>query len=840
MSKEDGIYADPSDQTAFYMCKGEKATKKFCPTGLKFNPMISSCDVPGDVRFTGNDAELPENFNPKGNTKWISLPGNDGLKVLSVGGPEQYEKHEDKPVLQDKQPHKILSINIFNGGKTIAKNSRGSDIKSSGFGNGSTLATRLPKVNTNQINSTRLGGYDNADLKDVANRTTGQDIPMSAAEKIQSATAGKLGDFNDQPLAHSGHKSQDHFVTDKELNSQQHLVPTDLSTVQAAGKGNSVTGHHGISPRKFFAINVFGLHPKVRTPESNIHISNENTAISGYQEVEPTQQSRDATIIGSKVSLQSPRGETNNNGFLKTPMIESKYRFPQQNEHADLEIGSKPRQDEVPTPKVAFSSPLHFKLKVNMDRSSTQPVINCNLTECSVNDFAIKDDASNEKESQQNGSLSGLTEKPNYKQYSQGQNSGKEFHINLKTVGPEGLNGSHVIPDQANDQQQIPFKVQEVKTPFEVENISHDWDQPQGYQRNNDKKIPLNEQDQGNLDLKAESNVYTMDVEKMDQEGKSSNEITTVHLKEDATNEIHRNSSLAAGRFPASKTYDSYSKNPISESKRYNDSSQENIDRISIKENVSGSGIDNKVSSGPIHDTRQQHLPPEKGMETHFHGETQRNGQSYVQAVINQPQLKIILKTPGKIGKTMNTGSQLKRSGGRGHIVQILKSLIDRPLNLGRNGKDVVSKLSSLVNKASISRKGDQAKQTEMESIKDSGSIAQSILEANKEYLDDIAMQGMVFSDGDPENVDMNDITDTIKQGNEYLHQMSEFPHWEISKVDGKGVSGFHGQSPDQNEISKDLRDDEAQDDSDGSKLRLFQDSEGVHDLFTQGAALGE
>ena len=846
VSKEDGIYADPSDQTAFYMCKGEKATKKFCPTGLKFNPMISSCDVPEDVRFTGNEAESLENYNTKGNTKWTSLPGNDGLKVLSVSGPEEFEKHEDKPVLQDQKPHKIFSINIFHGAHTIAKNETGSDKKTSGFENGSTLATRLPKVNSNLIDSTWLRGYNNVDLKNSSNRTTGQNRPISAAEKVQSATVGKLEDFNDQPRAHSQHilsksisKFQDHFKTDTE-NSEQHLFTTDLSTVQAAGKGNLVSGRLRISPRKFFAINVFGLHPKVRTSETHIYSANENAEIGGYQDVDPAQQSRDAPFIGSKVSMQPLSGETNNNGILKTPEMESAFKlFPQQNEHTELATESKPFQDEVLTPNIATSSPLHFKLIVNMDRSGRQPIINCNLSECSENDFAMKDDPSKEKgsQSQQNGSLQlfGFTGKPNYKQDSQEQSSGKEFHITLKTDGSEGVKGLHVIPDQGNDLQQIPFKAQEVKNPSELEHISHDRDQPQGYQRNDDTtKTPLNEEDQGKLALKEENNVYTMDVENEDQEGKPNNEAKKIHLKEDSTNEIFRNKSLADGRFPVSKSYEGYSKNLTGELNRYNGSNLENADPFPLKENESGRGVDNNISTGQInsklqissiHDTLQlQHnLSPEKGMKTHFQGERQRNDQSYVQAVSNRPQLKIILKNPGKLGVFMNPGSQLKRtSDARGDIVQILKSLIDRPLNLGRNGKDVVSKLSSLVNKPTSSSKGDQVKQTEMESIKDSGSIAQSILEANKEYLDDIAMQGMVFSDGDPENVGMNDIADTIKQGDDFLHQISEFPKWENSTLAGKGTAGFHGQSPEQSELNQDFRDDETQDDGDGSKLTLF------------------
>jgi len=115
VSKEDGIYADPIDQAAFYMCEGKKTTKKLCPWGLVFNPMISVCDYPENIKFVWFDPEAGtgRKSQSKKITRGKSLPGN-GDK--SVGGLEENEKHKDRASALNKQkPHKLFSINIFKG-----------------------------------------------------------------------------------------------------------------------------------------------------------------------------------------------------------------------------------------------------------------------------------------------------------------------------------------------------------------------------------------------------------------------------------------------------------------------------------------------------------------------------------------------------------------------------------------------------------------------------------------------------------------------------------------------------------------------------------------------------
>ena len=108
--------------------------------------------------------------------------------------------------------------------------------------------------------------------------------------------------------------------------------------------------------------------------------------------------------------------------------------------------------------------------------------------------------------------------------------------------------------------------------------------------------------------------------------------------------------------------------------------------------------------------------------------------------------------------------------------MQILKSLMKKTLSLGARKAHEGSKLSNAVKK-SMSGKVPQSVD-DLERIKDSGSIAQSILEANKEYLDDVAMQGMIFSDGDPDTENMAEIADSIKQGHNFLEHTSEFSQW--------------------------------------------------------------
>lgn len=58
VGKEDGIYADRHDCTAFYVCSGDRTFRKFCPTGQKFNPLISNCDNPENVNCQEKDQYL--------------------------------------------------------------------------------------------------------------------------------------------------------------------------------------------------------------------------------------------------------------------------------------------------------------------------------------------------------------------------------------------------------------------------------------------------------------------------------------------------------------------------------------------------------------------------------------------------------------------------------------------------------------------------------------------------------------------------------------------------------------------------------------------------------------
>ena len=838
VSKEDGIYADPTDETAFYMCKGEKAAKKFCPTGLKFNPMISSCDVPEDVRFTGNYAEFPDNLHQKETTRWMSLPGNAGLKVLSVGGAEESQKQNDKPVLQPQRPRKIFSINIFNGGQTTAKNAVANetlyqDQRQNSSLNRTATDTTLLDLNAKMPDKSATEGHSHYNLRAASNRAARMNASMLLDEKGQLALNESVENSNGQSqssnniTSKSNPHSHDHLGTEAESNSKQNILPKSSSasmelpinagnsenkksqSFQEAGKAKFLSSHL-ISPQKVFAINVFNLHPKPPNTEKQSLNANENTKIEGDQKVETAAQYSDAPVTTSKAPVQPYEDQTNDGEVFNTAGSKSDYAHGHQNQHQDL--GSKPVQDELFTTNEAHPLPLHFKLKVQMDESGKQPGINCTLFECSESESPKQNDKAkdNGTQSMQAGSVvPGPTGELN--RDSQGKKNENEFHITVNTIGSEPLRGFHVIPDQANGVQQVSPQATEVKYTSEPKNNSEVQIQLPGAlllketrgslfvpnDANTATKITAANQEK--IDVTAQDNANTNNDSKVVQPDVRQNETKTVHLQEVSSNASSITSSKALPGIPL-KAFGGPTENNVSNIDAYNDKKLENTQHAPGKEIVTGQmESNNKVDINSHQAIFSTTEVPDKGTRHQFHEKGQMNKQNFVQtqATANsQPQLKIILKSPGKLGAILSSGSQLKRrSEARGHIVQILKSLIDRPLDLGSQKKDVLSKLSSLVGKPV--RLGVKMPQSDLESIKDSGSIAQSILEANKEYLDDIAMQGMVFSDGDLDTENMTDIADTIKKGHNYIHQVSEFPQWENQNA---ASSEFHSQGQGQKE----------------------------------------
>lgn len=868
VGKEDGIYADPQDQTAFYMCKGEKATKKFCPTGLKFNPTISSCDVPEDVRFTGNDVESPDDSHSKETTRWSSLPSNDGLKVFSVGGPEESKKYEDKTIPQAQQPHKIFSINIFNGAHVIpnaaAENEKVyRDKGQSIIQNSTAVETRLTKDNSN-VN-------DDNDSPNVSDHMSDENTSSSVAEEMQAAINANLESTNDQLQTSSHHvlstsdpASKDHTTSlsasSKFPVSAGNLGNKNHQSVRESGKTIVLPGHLRISPHKLFAINVFGLHPKAPPMEDKMYNTNENTRLSGDQSVKPENRYDDEPIITNKVPVQPLYSQEKNGEVSDTPGIKSEYQYERQSQ--PVVPGIKPVEDQyLNTNEGIGSKPLHFKLKVQMDKSGKQSAMNCTLSECSENDFAIEDDKSKGKgtQTQQSDPLTSSTGEYDNKHGSPENENDKEFHITLNTIGSEPLRGLHVIPIQSNGLQTKPSaQAQEMKYPTELEDSSQVRVPPpnvslvketqelsQQFSEHNFENTAtlsnLTTASQETTEGKSQGNLQSMEVNKEDQQDDNRNETKVVHLQQVSTNESSISDGLTGPGFPLSKTYEGYIKTPSANMSANNDKELENTYRVPVKENVSGrveeknipeNYFDTNVQSSSQLKTSTINQLPQSRITNHFHGDFQLGYKNFLPpqtTAKDQPQLKIILKNPGKLGRFLNSGSQLnRRSGARGHIVQILKSLIDRPLQLGpKNREDVVSKLSSIVSKSMRGGARGKTLQSDLESIQDSGSIAQSILEANKEYLDDIAMQGMVFSDGDPETENMTDIADSIKKGREYLHQSSEFPQWENEKNAEQGASTeFRGQRSGQDESNQflqkydDYLSDQVQDDGDESKFR--------------------
>lgn len=823
--------------------------------------MISSCDVPEDVRFVENEADAAENINSKGNTRWTSLPGHAGLKVLSVGGPEMSQKYENKTALQTQKPHKIFAINIFKAPNAISKVPSDKDRESTGLQNDNTTQTRLPKENANLLDSTVVASDNQKDLKSSPNRTRSENMTISVGEKSQPASIGNMENFINKPVdSHritgiSTPSSKARFGTEAELKSKQNMV---AAYSNASWKSPKISGNpvgkdeqsspvsSGDVPYKLLAINVFGLHRKVSGNENRSHSFNDNNKVilrkaqdEPKKDVPAKEHSNDPfTTQQAPVQPLNNQGHIDGTHSIASQMESDDYGSQQKNQNAAPE--NKSFQDEIHTTNDGASSPLHFKLRVNMDQSGTQPIINCTLSECSERDFAVLADKARE-----NGSSTGSNVEANYKYDSQEQKSENQFHITLNTVGPgpEPLKGLHVIPVQGL--QQLPFKEQRTNNPPELEDTSHGRVQPPSLSLINetDKQLAQHNSDntgtpsrgensEERLAVEGQNTMYAMKNKKVDQELKQMNETKTVQHQEDSASERLTNNSFPQSSFPLLKPQGVYNKIPSDASEPYNDRTVPNTHNMPVKETDLGQKDENKVYpsdlNSPVrissnHNVFTNSSLEERGGKTQADKVTQMNSQNFALVDESQPQLKIILKRPGKIGTIFNSDAQLRRrSGARGQIVEILKSLIDRPLNLGESKKDVKARLYSLIKKSTGESAGDKPNQSDMAPIKDSGSIAESILEANKEYLDDMAMQGMVFSDGDPQDENLKDIADTIKQSNNYLYKIAEFPQWENLKPPaGRGISEFHGQNPDKEKINREMQNDEEQSDGDEGKRTL-------------------
>lgn len=899
MSKEDGIYADPEDETSFYMCEGEKATKKFCPTGLKFNPVISSCDVAEDVKYVGNNADSPGTFN--------SLPGNDGLKVLSVGDREEPGKDGGKAVFNAPPPPKLFSINIFNGAHSQATNKRPEGIENNtannerfqGNGqndghNNSTIETSLPKDTTKKLASDSAVVESNVhdDMRNVPEEKMGENPSSFLAEKIASADKNSLNHAADQlKVNHSGEKtltSQDSStLTAAELISKHPIRPAasfslssrlpessvtsdnrKLQADQQDRNTNSLEGQLGTSPHKIFAINIYGSHPHAPNIENQIHTADGNR-LSGEQSFELLDQYRDTSSRnnGHKVPVEPLGFQGGKGNVLNTPGLKSGSEYEQGNP-PNADLGSNTVEENLFATNDTSATPLHFKLKINMDNSGKQPVINCTLSECSENDFAIggvnmkgKGSQSQKNESTAIGSTEAqqnvVDHHDNYG--SQDTKEDGDVHVTFKTDSSEpitqlqGMKGLRLSPNLLTGSSHE----QTVKNPSQLEDTSQTLVHSSNisifkeahedvfsrhsngttlqatHESGEENRIKTQENadvmQHGELQngTKIATNLQTTYESREENKGKTQEDIADMikggnviqHGEHDngtkmATNlqATYGNREENKGNIREDNTSMIKGGNVIQHGERDNEVKMTNLQESSAGVSDINNGFtdpklkwenENQIPSNDnnFFNTKLQTTSQENGLtnqlensniKNQFHEQGELNRQDFVQ-IQRRPQLKIILKTPGKFVNPLKRHSDAR---GR-HIVQILKSLIDRPLKLGSKNKEVASMLSKIVKKPVQGRIRGKISQDNSEDIKDSGSIAQSILEANKEYLDAVAMQGMVFSDGDPDTENMTNIADSFSQVNGYQQQESELPQWTKPNAQEKDASTkTHKESP--------------------------------------------
>lgn len=723
VSKEDGIYADPIDQAAFYMCEGKKTTKKLCPWGLVFNPMISVCDYPENIKFVWFDPEAGtgRKSQSKKITRGKSLPGNAGK---SVGRLEENEKHKDRASALNKQkPHKLFSINIFKSDHAA------------------------PKLGTE-------------------NETVDQDKEQSNAQKPHPSPAKELFHFHTRNTAnHSMLQNKSSSIPENMNQTLKDILQFSDEKPRKETTSNSLPQRFlssgkssSFSPRKMFAINLFGL--KSKDMLNDMQVTNENAGLVG-QPSELSRQFADEHVFSHKVPespLYTLKNDTNvpNISEIKS---EKDHHHHQLNKQLE-DLGNKQPENKLSAAAEAMPSPLHLKLKVQMDHTGQQPALNCTLSECSEMQNGLPTPSK---------SIADFIN--NYG--SQGNKTDDEFHIVLNAAGSDTLNGS-ITPGVnikvADLQDVLPLMTQ-------GDHYLEDTSQPQmlnktltkftqNFRDNTTSKLTAASQDKNDL------KVGNSEVEQATIQGENYTTSNKILPQNSSTFEhFNQGNDFPVSRIPLGRKYEGnmlQNTHPNPEKERV-----ATVDRLHINE--VNQGQNNETPDHKLKNTSRQDSSSNSNEPQRY---AQQNNQSFLQAhrtpPVNQPQLKIILKNPGKLGSLFKTDSaQLKkRSSARRHTMQILKSLMKKTLNLGARIAHEGLKSSNAVKK-SMSGKVSQSVD-DLGHIKDSGSIAQSILEANKEYLDDVAMQGMIFSDGDPDTENMAEIADSIKQGHNFLEDTSE------------------------------------------------------------------
>ena len=692
--------------------------------------MISVCDYPQNVKFVWFDPEAGtgRKSQSKKITRGKSLPGNAGK---SVGGLEENEKHKDRASALNKQkPHKVFSINIFKGDHAAPKIGKENELE-----------------------------------------TVDQDKEQSNAKKPHLSAAKELFQFHTQNTTanHSMLQNKSSSIPENMNQTLKDILQFSDEKLRKETTSNSLPQRFfsygkssSFSPRKMFAINLFGL--KSKDMPNDMQVTNESAELM-EQPSELSRQFADEQVFSHKVPespLYTLKNDTNVSNISEIKS-EKDHHHHQLNKQLD-DFGNKRPENKLPAATDAMPTPLHLKLKVQMDHSGQQPALNCTLSECSEMQNGLPTPSKSIADSINNYG-------------SQGNKTDDEFHIVLNATGSDTLNGS-ITPGVnikvADLQEVLPLMTQ-------GDHYLEDTSQPQmlnktltkfthDFRDNTTSKLTAASQDKNDLKV-GNSEVEQAMIQ--EENYTSSNKILPQNSS--TTEHFNQGNDFPVSRIPLGRKYEGnmlQNTHPIPKKE-----SVAPLERLHINE--VNQGENNETSDHRLKNTSRQDFSSNNNEPQRY---AQQINQSFLQAhrtpPVNQPQLKIILKNPGKLSSLFKTDSaQLKkRSSARSHTMQILKSLMKKTLNLGARKAHEGLKLSNAVKK-SMSGKASQSVD-DLEHIKDSGSIAQSILEANKEYLDDVAMQGMIFSDGDPDTENMAEIADSIKQGHNFLEHTSEFSQW--------------------------------------------------------------
>ena len=880
VSKEDGIYSDPSDDAAFYICEGEKPQKKFCPNGLKFNPLISSCDVPVDVNFIGhvddsvkqvksepisdhpydvisednirNDASVKGNETTNGNSiqKLLSikiLKGTENASISDIKTAEDNNEHFSHSGMAQEtiQEHRYQRSNQSHTDGETGNNAQQLVLVSSRWGPEKGRVRKVPiqeysgliysgsrskeegmqatvnyqKNNTNHI---ERGGNYGKNLFYIASRK--QNPPSGKASLIQ--------------------------INPNMPNT--HIIPhtRNDTRISSSPKRKPVARHH-----ELFVINIYGEHPNTKDLENweqtgdnkdKNSMSNLVIEASGLESKDST-MATDPKIPTSAIDVQGIESV-----MLNTPGVKPEYEFEQNNPYGTLDATLV--NESIP-------KPVHFKVHINTRDTVKEPVTNCNIYDCSEKQTRLENErlvSINERPASKiaNDSPASL-DQPNHILDTFKKEGANFARLHFKTLGSKNtsakeVNGGMIMyevsetrPQMAETSQSkiIEHGLENTNTTRFPEHQLHSLTKEQkkaiqGYQMNPAAAYDNKEKDgkkkaqdvtnasgTGNnvgselgkeMQMKRnaeEEHKTSFEETKMNKSygGKEcsflskhepcQNEISLENVRAPDNNKLgvklakilEQRNNLHSEFLPGKVSFNKRPDNlEHSESNNITFSTSTKGDQHRSDESVlvSKDQTTQPQEQQQRQEQKQRSLPfrlehsagfasrlspknPELYQERHrglqYSSDLRQKKQSHISEWVSS-KLNTIVKRLGTLASFSNANSSYvtplgKRSYSKGHMLQILRSLIDRPLKVGSKNKEVASILKSVM-KNPIQRNMPRVveSQQDSQSFKESGDIAQSILEANKEFMDDVVMQGMLFSDEDPEATNIPSMVNSLSR----------------------------------------------------------------------------